>query len=235
MEDEIAALMKANGVCDHGFADFSARQTAWPCDGEDVGLKALPTAVSIVLKLSDAIVNEMSEEPTLSYFHHYRTVNFAIDQVLLKLGLLLQSHGFRYIPIPASQSIPKNEILFSGRFSHREAAVAAGLGSIGRNCLFIHNKAGCGVRLGTLFTNWLSVNGKVFARSLHLSEKCTNCRKCIDVCPAGALIGSDAVSARREDLLIPEKCSVYMKEKFQHIGRGAVCGLCMRHCPQLHS
>ena len=35
-----------------------------------------------------------------------------------------------------------------------------------------------------------------------------------------------------EMLFDAEKCSKYMKEKFQKIGRGAVCGICMRFCPK---
>ena len=37
---------------------------------------------------------------------------------------------------------------------------------------------------------------------------------------------------RREELYDAEACSRYMKTKFQAIGRGAVCGICMRHCPK---
>lgn len=230
--NEISDLLKTQGAFDHGFADFSARDGSGACGGVDAGLKHLTTAVSVVVRLSNAVVDEIVTEPTMSYFHHYRTVNTAIDQMLLKLGMLLQNHGFRYIPIPASQSIPTNELPFSGRFSHKEAAVAAGLGCIGKNCLFMHRTAGCNVRLGTLFTDWKPAENRALCMPLRLSEKCADCNQCIEACPADALIGRHAESASRDALLLPEKCSRYMKEKFQHIGRGAVCGLCMSHCPQ---
>ena len=35
----------------------------------------------------------------------------------------------------------------------------------------------------------------------------------------------------REEMFDAQKCSEYMKRKFQHIGRGAVCGICMEVCP----
>ena len=35
----------------------------------------------------------------------------------------------------------------------------------------------------------------------------------------------------REDIIDAKACSDYMKRAFQHIGRGAVCGICMRVCP----
>lgn len=37
---------------------------------------------------------------------------------------------------------------------------------------------------------------------------------------------------RREDIFDARACSDYMKDKFKSIGRGAVCGVCMRVCPK---
>ena len=36
----------------------------------------------------------------------------------------------------------------------------------------------------------------------------------------------------REDIFDAKACSDYMKDKFKHIGRGAVCGVCMKVCPK---
>lgn len=235
MQAKIADLLNATNIIDHGFADFAQRPGEWPCGGTDATLASLPTAVSIVHPLSRAIVDEIADAPTESYFHHYRTVNTAIDQILLALGSLLQNNGFRYVPIPASQSLPQNALPYSARFSHREAAVATGLGAIGRNNMFIHRHAGCAVRLGTLFTDWRPSAEHLAAFPPRLSEFCANCRVCIDACPAGALIGTDPATPGRDNLLKPDLCSAHMKTAYPHIGRGAVCGLCMRHCPQRHA
>ena len=116
----------------------------------DVGFSALERetdgmtgSISIVVPLSDAVVEELNQGPTHTYFHHYRTVNALLDQIALRIGLLLQREGWRYLPVAASQSINlPGSPPFSGRFSHKQAAVAAGLGDIGQSNLFLHRRYG---------------------------------------------------------------------------------------------
>jgi epoxyqueuosine reductase QueG len=193
------------------------------------------TAISLVVRLSDILVDEIAEEPTVSYFHHYRTVNYFIDQAQLSLGLLLQDHGYLWYPIPASQSIPDHPVPFSGRLSHKEIAVRAGLGAVGRSGLFLHRAWGPRVRLGTVCTNFIPADWKQQPDDQMnpppLSAWCAHCCRCIDACPAGALQGKTATAAVREDLVDPAACSSFMKDQFSHIGRGAVCGICMKVCP----
>ena len=82
--------------------------------------------ISIAVPLSDAVVDEilLENKPTHSYFHHYRTVNFYLDRCMLEIGLLLESNGYRYMPIGASQSIPtvSDPKGYHGRYSHKKAA-----------------------------------------------------------------------------------------------------------------
>ncbi|MBE6351166.1 MAG: epoxyqueuosine reductase [Spirochaetaceae bacterium] len=193
----------------------------------------LPFAISLVVHLSEKLISEINTEPTMCYFHHYRTVNYFIDQTQLKIGNILQNNGFDYIPIPASQSINTEEIPFSGRFSHKEIALKCGLGSIGKNCLFLHKEFGPRVRLGTVFTNLDLSDFCLDTPSTEpfLNPFCQQCNACIQACPSQALIGQNATNAQRDTLLIPERCSQHMKKAYQHIGRGAVCGICMKVCP----
>ena len=48
--------------------------------------RELPYAVSIVVKLSDYVVDEIDGAPTFAYFQHYRTVNAFIDRAILQTG-----------------------------------------------------------------------------------------------------------------------------------------------------
>jgi hypothetical protein len=125
IEEQIKELLTVSG-CEFGFAKVN--------DGPE----GLPYAISIAVPLSDAVIDEIDGAPTYSYFHHYRTVNAYIDRILLQTGLLLQSRGYRYMPIAASQSIP---MMGSGRIGAilpQEGGGACGLGSIGKNALFLH-------------------------------------------------------------------------------------------------
>lgn len=214
LEQELKELLLSKGVTDVGFAEV-----------EDSDTGELKYAVSIVVKLSDAIVDEIDGAPTPTYFNHYRTVNAFIDRCLLEAGLFLQSKGYKYITVAASQSMPGTP--YNGRYSHKEAAHRAGLGNIGKNDLFLHKKYGPRVRLGTLFTDCvLKGEGEM------KENPCLNCDLCVKACPSGAILGvmyRDGI--KREEMFGAAICSEYMKKAYQKIGRGAVCGICMQVCP----
>ncbi len=216
IQEQLVKLFKDNGVADVGFACVN--------DGP-FGEKSY--AVSIVVKLSDAVIDEITDEPTHTYFHHYRTVNAFIDRVILQAGFLLEQNGYKYIPVGASQSINKDGWNYNGRYSHKKAASIAGLGGIGKNSLFLHKRFGARVRLGTLFTDYpFECEEKPYV------SPCTECNLCVENCPSGAISGKLwQEGMKREEVFNPEKCSEYMKNKFKHIGRGAVCGICMKVCP----
>lgn len=201
----------------------------------DVGFAKVPDgpfgensyAISIVIRLSDAVVDEIDGEPTHTYFHHYRTVNAFIDRLVLKTGIILQNHGYKYIPIGASQSININGWNYNGRYSHKKAASLANLGGIGKSSLFLHKNYGARVRLGTLFTNC-----EFETKQEEYHSPCTECDRCVKACPPGAIKGMLwQLGTERSQVFDPEKCSEYMKKNFKHIGRGAVCGICMSVCP----
>ena len=59
IQEQLVKFFKDNGVADVGFACVN--------DGP-FGEKSY--AVSIVVKLSDAVIDEITDEPTHTYFHH---------------------------------------------------------------------------------------------------------------------------------------------------------------------
>mgnify|MGYP002287175547 FL=1 len=142
--------------------------------------------------------------------------------------MFLDRAGYQYITVAASQSMNQKGWNYQGRFSHKQAACAAGLGVIGKSSLFLHHRFGPRVRLATLFTDCPFPVENALPASL-----CGSCRKCVDSCPSGAILGPEWVPGMPRKLLFdPEKCSQHMKRQYQHIGRGAVCGICMRVCPR---
>jgi len=215
MQDEFRSAVRSFGASDCAFARVS--------DGPD----GLPFAVSVAVRLSDAIVDEIDGKPTYTYFNHYRSVNFMIDQILLRAGLWLQDRGARYITVAASQSRPDSP--YEGRYSHKKAACLSGLGAMGHSGLFLHKTWGPRVRLGTLFTDWKGLAGALPAGALPADgaipfrPECAGCGLCAERCPAGAIAVSGGVDVRA--------CSEWMKKEYQSIGRGSVCGICMVVCP----
>lgn len=218
--EKITSLCRELGVSDLGF---------FRCEEETPG--GLGWGISLAVRLSDAVVEEIGTAPTHSYFQHYRTVNAFLDRAMFRVGLALQEEGWRYYPIPASQSVPTAEDPrgFHGRWSHKKAAVLAGLGWMGSSGLFLHRRWGPRVRLGTVFTDC-----PLCPESPPLLPYggCISCGACVRACPAGAIYGRLWEPGLGEYRLVdPEKCSSHMKQAYQKIGRGAVCGICMRVCP----
>ena len=204
----------------------------------DVGFAAHPEpfrgyhySVTIAVALSRGILGEISEGPTPMYFQHYRAVNAQLDRLSLLTGELLRREGWDFYPIAASQSINVEGWQYRGAFSHKQAAVQAGMGRIGKSALFLHEKFGPGVRLATVFTDCaLCVEPPQIDRA-----GCGGCRACAAACPAMAIKGVDyRPGMPREELLDAAACSRYMKDHYQSCGRGSVCGRCIYVCMKVN-
>lgn len=186
---------------------------------------SLKNAVSIIVKLSDSVLKTITDRPSISYFQHYRAVNYKLDQLALAAVKYLEDNGYDAFPIAASQSVPTNK--YSGIFQHKTCARLAGLGFIGKNSLFITEEYGSKVRLCTVLTNApLKPDRKI------IEKGCGDCKVCQNACPAGAIYGINFNPDKPyEELFDKEKCSRNMKN-YADVGRGAVCGLCIKACPR---
>lgn len=179
---------------------------------------SLRNAIVIGIRLSEPVLKTVETAPTWTYYHHYRTVNFALDQAALRLAVECQRMGYRALPIPASQILDWD--LLKGHLSHRKMGEISGLGWRGKNNLLVHSRFGSHVRLATILTD------------APLPEKgitedpggCGQCRRCISVCPVGAI----AEDVADFDL---DSCTAQLRrfsktEKLNTL----ICGLCVRAC-----
>ncbi len=201
-----------------------------------VGFCALPTppvkelpkltyAISIGVKLSDCVLQTIENAPSFVYFQHYRTANALLDQVAFRLGREIEKAGFSALPVAASQSLGKNNPYY-GVLPHKTAAVLSGLGFVGKSGLFLSNDYGSKLRLATVLTDL-----PVQAELPVIENGCGECTICKNACPAGAIFGEKPTTDGKRNF-DAEKCSRYMKEHFQDIGRGSVCGICIKVCPK---
>lgn len=198
------------------------------CNLNYAPVKSLPElhyAVSFGIKLSDAILKTIDSAPSYMYFQHYRTANTLLDNISFKLTRYIEELGYMAFPIASSQSLGK-ENPYNGVAPHKTCAVLSGLGFVGKSGLFIHNEFGSKVRLATVLTN-----APLESITPVIQNECGDCTVCMKACPAGAIYGT-LPKTDGERNFDAEKCSKYMKEHFQDIGRGSVCGICIKVCPK---
>ena len=189
------------------------------------GQPNLRYAFSFGVKLSDAVLKTVEEGPSFAYFQHYRTANALLDSLAFRVCEKLEKAGYQAFPVAASQSQGKHNP-YAGVYPHKTAAVLAGLGFVGKSGLFLSKEYGSRVRLATVFTDM------PLQRELPLIENgCGDCQACVKACPAGAIYGILPTTDGQRNF-DAEKCSRYMKEHFQDIGRGSVCGVCIKVCPK---
>ena len=182
-------------------------------------------AVSIAVKLSDAALKTVENAPSFLYFQHYRTANALLDTVAFRIARKIEDAGYAALPVAASQSQGKNNP-YRGFAAHKTAAVLSGLGFVGKSGLFLSEKYGSKVRLATVLTDM-----PLRSELPVIENGCGECTRCRDACPAGAIYGEKPTTDGNRNI-DAEKCSRYMKEHFQDIGRGSVCGICIKVCPK---
>ena len=178
-------------------------------DGMDYG-------ISMAVLLSPAVLAGIQDRPSLIYKWHYRQANNLLDKIAFLVTQDIVEQGFRALPIPASQIVDWDTQ--RGAVSHRIVGEAAGLGWRGRNNLLVNARYGSRLRLVSVLTDL------PLRTDPPVEDACGSCKRCIKVCPAGAL-GNDS------DAYDLEKCLTCLKEfaKMRGIGQ-LICGVCVKAC-----
>jgi len=172
--------------------------------------------ISIGYHLSDAILEEIENQPTPLYFHHYQRVNIVLDTLGLIVTSAIQELGYQAIPIPASQIVDWK--IQKGHLSHKHVARAAGLGWIGRNNLLVNEQFGSRIRLITILTDLPLVIDP------PLTKDCGSCHDCLSVCPARAI---KEWQEEFDHLQCYEQLRTFAKTlHFSH----NICGVCVKAC-----
>ena len=214
---ELSALAKTLGADLVGFCELPSP----PISSQP----HLRYALSIGVKLSDAILQTIENAPSFVYFQHYRTANALLDSIAFRLSRELEKRGYAAMPIAASQSLGRNNP-YAGLVPHKTVAALSGLGFVGKSGLFLTEEYGSKIRLATVLTDMPLTSNRPI-----IENGCGNCNACKLACPAGAIYG-ELPKTSGERNFDAEKCSRYMKEHFQDVGRGSVCGVCIKVCPK---
>jgi epoxyqueuosine reductase QueG len=150
-------------------------------------------------------------------------VNDRLDDLASRVAGELQREGFKAYPLPSSKRVDSERIC--ALFSHKLAAHLAGLGWIGKSCLFITPEHGPRIRFVSVLTD------APLKAGVPMDAACGDCTECVDACPISAFTGRIfRENEPREARYDARKCEKYFSEMEKH-GRPAVCGLCLYACP----
>jgi len=61
-------------------------------------IDSLPCAISVGFHLSDAVLEDVENQPTPLYFHHYQRVNILLDTIGLIVASAIQDLGYQAMP-----------------------------------------------------------------------------------------------------------------------------------------
>jgi len=214
------------GIDLFGIADLSGLSSVKDDNGDD-----FCTAISFAVPMNSEVMAGIEKGPNQYYAEEYASVNRLINMISSSLAGRLKDIGFPAQALHASERTdPAN---LKGDFPHKTAATRAGLGWIGRNCQLITKEHGPWIRLGTVFMSLPEKPGdKSFFGIPFLKSFCGDCQKCVEACPADAIVGNRwEPGIPREKLLDVWRCDNWKKEHYYHFHKGHNCGICAAVCP----
>ena len=129
-------------------------------------------------------------------YGHYNDVCLEqVDRIAFSVAKALERmHGFAAVPVPCDtpyDTWDPEKLEGRGLMSMRHAAVAAGLGTLGKNTLLLNRRFGNRLTIGAVLTD-AELASDTPAETLCQSA----CQRCLEACPAGALDGVRAEQAR---------------------------------------
>jgi len=190
-------------------------------------LACFPRAVSIAVRLSNAVMDQIDRQPTPLYASHYSRVNALLDDLAIRTTNLLQAGGARAVPIPASLILDSEK--WTSFISHKAVAIAAGIGWQGKSLLVVSPEFGPRIRLVTVLTD------ADLEPDPPLENRCGKCSQCQDHCPASAILGvnTDSHYADRSEAINLNRCVHQVRDVFGVLPNIAplICGVCITVCP----
>jgi len=155
------------------------------------------TVVSFFLPFERSVIDanartrsDVAEEWAIAYLD----TNALLARIGTRLLERLGECGVRAAARPATGDFDRDTLV--GAWSHKSAAVVAGIGSFGVHHLVITD-AGCAGRLGSLVVDavWPRSSGAVTERCAHRRDG--GCLECVRRCPVGALRPDGAMDKAR--------------------------------------
>ncbi len=192
LRDQIKRLAIDEGAAKVGIAGRDGLAGPPEADTDYV----LPDARSVVsflcIEPEDAVVKYLSKEDPQPYRTHFYENIQTLGRIGIAVADLLTEAGHRAVALsPNGVYKPGSNFVNNlvPPFSHRYAAVAAGLGSIGLSGNVMTPEYGCRVYLSSVVTDApLEPDGPLD------KNPCDNCNICVNACPSGFMSKTESVT-----------------------------------------
>lgn len=182
------------------------------------------TVVAYFIPFEDYIIksNIEGKESSEIWARAYIETNQLIFDLNTFISGELQNLGYKSNIIPATNNFDTVKLISD--WSHRHAAVIAGLGKFGLNNMLITEKGCCG-RVGSFVTNLMLEPTERKAGENCLYKQLNVCKKCVMRCVNEAL---------KVDGFDRQKCyemCLYNDKFHSNMGLSDVCGKCLVNVP----
>jgi epoxyqueuosine reductase QueG len=219
MQNDLIARLRAAGASLVGFADLATLPSQ--------ATGGLRFGISVAIALDPKIVAGLRAGPTTVYHAEYDRVNSALGRVTAAATDFLRARGFATAGAPATvRTVEPGKD--TTPLPHKTVATHAGLGWIGHCALLVTPAYGPAIRLGSVLTN------APLACATPVEEsRCGRCRRCVEACPAGAVVGRPwTAGIARDQILDASVC----REKASKLAAAQgidviICGICIHVCP----
>jgi len=213
--------VKAWGATLIGFGDVR--------EGLAKEFKHIPVAISLAITHPSVEESIVSTNSVIAYTNRFPDIDAVLENIQKRIVFYLRSRGWKAFAIPPDTD--RRDISFASclypLFPHKTAATCSGLGWIGKNGLLVTPEYGARLSWGTVLTDApLKVS-----RTPYLKGECKTCNRCVDACPAGAIIGRKWTrDSAGEPLIDVEKCTRQLEYHEKVIGK-SICAHCIVVCP----
>jgi len=248
MKDEIEQIALMQGASKIGIASVESFAGAPSGHAPTDFIPGAKSVISFGIALLDAavgrdklfltsqIVPEGLRMPVQEYVYNtvaYTMVNTRLEQIGMSIALFLEKHGYPSMCFPATYDEHYEPLMskvpgFLAPFSHRHAAVRAGLGEFGLSNLVLTPEYGPRIRLNSVITTLQLEPDPIITEKLCI-KGCTLCAK---ACASCAYDSNTRVLTPKDNLIWHEIWldPPSVTDKYRCYS-GRCAGVCMRVCP----
>ncbi|MCL2006879.1 MAG: hypothetical protein FWG77_02220 [Treponema sp.] len=194
----------------------------------------LPGAKSIIsyfIPFHESIPNSNieGENASIEWAGAYVKTNKLITIIADNIEAFMGEHGYKSGKLPATHNYNKEDLI--SNWSHRHIAYLAGIGTFGRNNMFI-TESGCCGRLGSIIIDY---EFSEYEQVEEPRERCiSKSGKTCDICISRCMVGAYSAGAGGNYTFDRHKCHeqcLKNGELYEKLGAADVCGKCVVGLP----